>query len=126
MKDTTPVSAAGPRIEMDRSITSPSGDMPTAIDADSPPLEPLPPAPVAEAYAQVSEVYAPLRILISGDDSDMAIFMIDQPSTVFGGIGIQEVAEVGVQLDRDVAGLLREIGVEPPSILTDSVVSSPT
>ncbi|MCR3731906.1 hypothetical protein FHS35_008823 [Streptomyces umbrinus] len=117
------MSAAGPRIEMDRSVASPSGDVPAAIDADSPPLEP---PPDAEAYAQVSEVYAPLRILISGDDSDMAIFMIDQPSTVFGGIGIQEVAEVGVQLDRDVAGLLREIGVEPPSVLTDSVVSSPT
>ncbi|WP_051106030.1 hypothetical protein [Streptomyces hokutonensis] len=77
------MSAAGPRIEMDRSVASPSGDMPVAIDVDSPPLEP---PPVAEAYAQVSEVYASLRILISGDDSDMAIFMIDQPSTVFGGI----------------------------------------
>ncbi|MFF7576944.1 MULTISPECIES: hypothetical protein [unclassified Streptomyces] len=69
-------------------------------------------------------LYAPLRILISGDDSDMAVFTIDQPSTVFGGIGIQEVAEVGVRLDRDVAGLLQEIGVEPPSELTDSVASS--
>src|ERR1039457_2329254 len=35
-----PVFAAGPRIEMARSVPRPSGDIPAAIAADSPPLEP--------------------------------------------------------------------------------------
>jgi hypothetical protein len=35
-----PVCAAGPRMEMARSVPSPIGDMPAAMAADSPPLEP--------------------------------------------------------------------------------------
>src|SRR5215467_5615454 len=35
-----PVSAAGPRTEIERSEPSPIGDIPAAIAADSPPLEP--------------------------------------------------------------------------------------
>ena len=40
LNPTIPVCAAGPRTEMDRSLPSPSGDMPAAIAADSPPLDP--------------------------------------------------------------------------------------
>jgi len=35
-----PVCAAGPRTEMARSVPSPRGDMPAAMAADSPPLDP--------------------------------------------------------------------------------------
>src|SRR6185369_1944495 len=35
-----PVWAAGPRVEMATSLPRPSGDIPAAIAADSPPLEP--------------------------------------------------------------------------------------
>jgi hypothetical protein len=35
-----PVCAAGPRTEMARSVPRPIGDMPAAIAADSPPLDP--------------------------------------------------------------------------------------
>jgi hypothetical protein len=35
-----PVCAAGPRTEMARSLPRPSGDMPAAMAADSPPLDP--------------------------------------------------------------------------------------
>ena len=38
--ETIPVWAAGPRTEIARSVPRPSGDMPAAIAADSPPLEP--------------------------------------------------------------------------------------
>lgn len=40
LSDTMPVCAAGPRTEMARSVPRPSGDIPAAIAADSPPLEP--------------------------------------------------------------------------------------
>lgn len=76
-------------------------------------------------HSSTALLYAPLRILISSDSSDRAVFVIDQPSTVFGGIGIPEVAEVGVELDRSVAALLQGIGVTPPSTLTESVASTP-
>jgi hypothetical protein len=61
--------------------------------------------------------YAPLRILVHGDDNDCAIFTLDQPSVVFGGFGIPQITEVGVGLDRKVANLLKLIGVEPPEAL---------
>ena len=41
------------------------------------------------------------------------MFSIDQPSTAFGSLGIDEVTEVGLSLDRKVAALLRVIGVDP-------------
>ncbi len=40
LNPTTPVCAAGPRNEIERSLPTPSGDMPAAIAADSPPLDP--------------------------------------------------------------------------------------
>ncbi|MFE2600987.1 DUF302 domain-containing protein [Streptomyces sp. NPDC059396] len=71
-------------------------------------------------HSPLAMLYAPLRILVHSDASGMAVFALDQPSTVFAGIGIPQVSEVGVELDRKVAGLLRGIGVEPPRALTDS------
>jgi hypothetical protein len=38
---------------------------------------------------------------------------MDKPSTMFGSLGIAEVTEVGLSLDREVANLLRVIGVDP-------------
>ncbi len=65
-----------------------------------------------------SMLYAPLRILVHSDDTDRAVFTLDQPSVAFGSFGISEVTEVGVALDRKVANLLRLIGVDPPEALT--------
>jgi Domain of unknown function DUF302 len=57
-------------------------------------------------------LYAPLRVLVYSDADDNAVFSMDQPSTAFGSLGIADVAEVGLSLDRKVANLLRVIGVD--------------
>jgi uncharacterized protein (DUF302 family) len=58
-------------------------------------------------------LYAPLRVLVYSDPDRNAVFSMDQPSTAFGSLGIPEVTEVGLSLDRKVANLLRVIGVDP-------------
>jgi uncharacterized protein (DUF302 family) len=58
-------------------------------------------------------LYAPLRVLVYSDPDDNAVFSIDQPSSAFASLGIAEVAEVGLGLDRKVANLLRVIEVDP-------------
>ena len=40
LREVIPVWAAGPRTEIARSVPRPNGDMPAAIAADSPPLDP--------------------------------------------------------------------------------------
>jgi hypothetical protein len=57
-------------------------------------------------------LYAPLRVLVYSDSDGNAVFSIDQPSSAFGSLGIPEVTEVGLGLDRKVANLLRVIGVD--------------
>jgi len=58
-------------------------------------------------------LYAPLRVLVYSDSDGNAVFSMDQPSSAFGSLGIPEVTEVGLSLDRKVANLLRVIGVDP-------------
>lgn len=57
-------------------------------------------------------LYAPLRVLIYSDPDGSAVFSMDRPSSAFGSLGIADVTEVGVGLDRKVANLLRVIGVD--------------
>jgi len=57
-------------------------------------------------------LYAPLRVLVYSDPDDNAVFSMDQPSSAFGSLGIADVTDVGLGLDRKVANLLRVIGVE--------------
>jgi hypothetical protein len=57
-------------------------------------------------------LYAPLRVLVYGDADGNAVFTMDQPGPAFGSLGIAEVAEVGVGLDRKVVNLLRMVGVD--------------
>jgi uncharacterized protein (DUF302 family) len=56
-------------------------------------------------------LYAPLRVLVFSDAEGDAVFSLDQPSTVFGGLGIDEVTRVGFGLDDKVAALLQFLGV---------------
>jgi uncharacterized protein (DUF302 family) len=58
-------------------------------------------------------LYAPLRVLVHSDLDGNAVFSMDQPSSAFGSLGIADVTEVGLSLDRKVANLLRVIGVDP-------------
>jgi Domain of unknown function DUF302 len=57
-------------------------------------------------------LYAPLRMLVYGDDNGDAVFTMDQPGPAFGSLGIAEVAAVGKDLDRKVVHLLRVVGVD--------------
>jgi hypothetical protein len=57
-------------------------------------------------------LYAPLRMLVYGDADGNAVFTMDQPGPAFGSLGIDEVAEVGRDLDRKVVNLLRVAGVD--------------
>ncbi len=58
-------------------------------------------------------LYAPLRVLVYSDHDGNAVFSMDQPGQAFGSLGIAEVTEVGLGLDRKVSNLLRVIGIEP-------------
>ena len=58
-------------------------------------------------------LYAPLRLLVYSDDDGNAVFSMIRPSSAFGSLGIAEVTEVGLSLDRKVVNLLRVIGVDP-------------
>jgi hypothetical protein len=56
-------------------------------------------------------LYAPLRVLVFSDAEGDAVFSLDQPSTAFGSLGIDEVTRVGLGLDDKVAALLQFLGV---------------
>lgn len=58
-------------------------------------------------------LYAPLRMLVYSDSDGGAVFSMDKPSSAFGSLGIADVTEVGLSLDRKVANLLQIIGVDP-------------
>jgi uncharacterized protein (DUF302 family) len=57
-------------------------------------------------------LYAPLRVLVCSDADGNAVFSMDQPSSAFASLGIADVTEVGLSLDRKVANLLRVLGVD--------------
>jgi hypothetical protein len=57
-------------------------------------------------------LYAPLRVLVFSDAEGDAVFSLDQPSTVFGSLGIDAVTRVALGLDDKVAALLQFLGVD--------------
>lgn len=63
-------------------------------------------------------LYAPLRVLVREADDGTAVFVLDQPSTVFAGLGRNEITAVGHELDAKVANLLVALGVPIPEQLT--------
>jgi hypothetical protein len=65
-------------------------------------------------------LYAPLHTVIWEDSDANAWFTVDQPSTQFASFGIPAVAEVGVELDRELAKLLHVLGLEVPKALATS------
>jgi uncharacterized protein (DUF302 family) len=65
-------------------------------------------------------LYAPLRILVYADARGDAVFVLDQPSTLFGSLGDPRITEVGRELDAKVAALLAAIGVDAGAALTPS------
>lgn len=68
-------------------------------------------------YDSTAMLYAPLRVLIRQDDTGAAVFVIDQPSTLFDSFDNPAIAEVGRELDRLVANLLTTLGAPVPKEL---------
>jgi uncharacterized protein (DUF302 family) len=63
-------------------------------------------------------LYAPLRTLIYTAPGGGTRFAIDRPSTSFSSFGKPPIAEVGVELDRELAGLLTHLDAPVPAELT--------
>jgi hypothetical protein len=70
-------------------------------------------------------LYAPLRTAIYEDPQGGAWFCVDQPSTQFGSFGKLQIAQVGAELDRDLARLLETLAVPVPSSLSDLPKNTP-
>ncbi|HEY6497189.1 MAG TPA: DUF302 domain-containing protein [Trebonia sp.] len=64
-------------------------------------------------------LYAPLRVIVTGDADDQAVFTVDRPSSVFAGLGQTEITGVGTELDHKVARLLQVITGRAPAMLLD-------
>jgi Domain of unknown function DUF302 len=56
-------------------------------------------------------LYVPLRTVIYAGPDDRAFFGIDQPSTEVASLGLALVTQVGIDLDRKLATLLRALDV---------------
>jgi uncharacterized protein (DUF302 family) len=63
-------------------------------------------------------LYAPLHTVIWEDENGDAWFSVDQPSTQFSSLGIPAIDEVGIELDRKLARLLKVLDLEAPAVLT--------
>ena len=57
-------------------------------------------------------LYAPLRTLIYIDSADRTRLAVDQPSTVYASFADPVITELGLDLDRLLAGLLDALGVQ--------------
>jgi hypothetical protein len=60
---------------------------------------------------------APLPALIYIDSDDRTRFAVDQPSTVFAGFTDPAIAELGTDLDYQLADLLKALGVGATEVL---------
>jgi hypothetical protein len=72
-------------------------------------------------YDPTAMLYAPLRTVIADDAGAGTRFSIEQPSCLLASFGNEEIAAVGVELDRKVAALLVHLDAPvPPPLLTSS------
>jgi hypothetical protein len=62
-------------------------------------------------------LYAPLRTVICTRPDGRTVFAVDQPSTAFASFGVREISEVGVELDRKLAALLKVLDAPVPAVL---------
>jgi hypothetical protein len=62
-------------------------------------------------------LYAPLRTLIYIDTDDRTRFAVDQPSTVLASFADPAIADLGLDLDGQLAELLEVLGVEASPVL---------
>lgn len=66
-------------------------------------------------------VHAPLHVEVYETARGRAMFLIERPSAAFGSFGMDAIAEVGLELDRQVDDLLAFLGVpgRERAVLTD-------
>jgi hypothetical protein len=57
-------------------------------------------------------LYAPLPTLIYIDSADRTRFAVDRPSTVYASFADPVITELGIDMDRQLAGLLDSLGIE--------------
>jgi hypothetical protein len=69
-------------------------------------------------------LYAPLRALIYIDADDRTRFAIDQPSTVLASFADPAIAELGLDLDGQLAELLDALGVEASPVLGTAALTA--
>jgi hypothetical protein len=62
-------------------------------------------------------LYTPLRTLVYIDSGDRTRFAVDQPSTVFADFADPVIAELGRDVDRQLAELLDRLGVGAGPVL---------
>lgn len=61
-------------------------------------------------------LYVPLRCVIYDGDGETR-FAIEQPSTTLSSLRRDEIAQVGIDLDRKLARLFEVLGIEVPAVL---------
>ena len=69
-------------------------------------------------------LYVPLRTVIYVGPDGTTRFAIDQPSTVLSSLGIGEITQVAMDLDRKLATLLNGLGADVPATLSAEGSSS--
>jgi hypothetical protein len=62
-------------------------------------------------------LYMPLRTLVYIDAHDRTRFAVDQPSTVFASFADPAIAELGLELDAQLAVLLDALGIQAGALL---------
>lgn len=60
-------------------------------------------------------LYAPLHTAIWEDNDGDSWFTTDQPSTLFASFKVEEITQIGVELDRKLAALLEYLEVPVPA-----------
>jgi Domain of unknown function DUF302 len=70
-------------------------------------------------HAPAVMLYVPLRTVIYAGPDDRAFFAADQPSTQVASFGLAPVTQVGIDLDRKLAALLRALDL-PAGVLDGS------
>jgi uncharacterized protein (DUF302 family) len=65
-------------------------------------------------------MYVPLRTVITSADGGVSHFSIEQPSSLLSSFGREEIAAVGIELDRKVARLLEHLEVPVPPAFVSS------
>ena len=120
LKPMMPVCAAGPRMEMARSVPRPSGDMPAAIAADSPPEDP--PGVRSRFHGLLERPVSRLSLSVEYENSGRFVLASRMPPAAFSRATLVASAS-GVQLRK--IGEPRWVGTPAVSMESLAVNGTP-